>query len=53
MFGFDKNSPLYHDLQRLKKSGKEPVVDIEVRFSADYPSTPPFSMIMRLKEYDI
>lgn len=44
MFGFDKNSLLYQDLQQLKKLGKDPLVDLEVRFSADYPYSPPFSI---------
>jgi len=46
MFGFDTQSQLHKDLQQLKSFGKEPNIELEVRFSADYPHSPPFVRVL-------
>lgn len=47
LFGFDKKSDLHKDLQEYSKRSSKDFIEIEMRFSKDYPFMPPFVRVVR------
>jgi len=47
LFGFEKGTDLYKDMESFKKNCKEDFITIELRFSKDYPFAPPFVRVVR------
>jgi len=43
----DKDSDLYKDVQKYKKSGGTDYILLEMRFSGDYPHVPPFVRVVK------
>jgi len=47
LFGFDKDTDLYKDMEMFKKKTQQDHILIELRFSKDYPFAPPFVRVVR------
>jgi len=47
LFGFDKDSELFKDMEQFRKKTGQDHILIELRFSKDYPFAPPFVRVIR------
>lgn len=47
LFGFDKKSSLYSDLQKYEKISGVNYILLEMKFSKDYPHVPPFVRVVK------
>ena len=47
LFGFDKGTDLYKDMEVYKKKTGQDNIVLELRFSKDYPFQPPFVRVIR------
>lgn len=47
LFGFEKGSPMYNDLQKYKKTTGRDYVQLQVSFPPDYPNSPPFVRVVQ------
>jgi len=47
LFGIDKDSPLFNDIQAFKKKTGQDYILLEMRFSKDYPHVPPFVRVVK------
>jgi ubiquitin-conjugating enzyme E2 Q len=47
LFGFEKGTPMYTDLQKYKKQTGRDYVEMQVSFPPDYPDRPPFIRVIQ------
>lgn len=47
LFGFEKGTPMYNDLQKYKKATGRDYVQLQVSFPPDYPNCPPFVRVVQ------
>ena len=47
LFGFDKGTPIFSDIQKYKKQTGRDYVQIQVSFPPDYPNSPPFVRVVQ------
>ncbi|KAH0785344.1 Ubiquitin-conjugating enzyme family protein [Histomonas meleagridis] len=47
LFGFEKKTPIYDDIQKYKKKTGRDYIEFEVSFPPNYPEVPPFVRVVR------
>ena len=47
LFGYEKNTPIYNDIQKYKKMTGKDYIEFEVYFPPNYPEYPPFVRVVQ------